>query len=232
MAKASELDIRQWVPLGAACKVLDVNEVTLRRWADRGLIRSYRTPGGHRRFSQDDLRALVAGASPVKNEETQPGVTDAALRHVRRRLHNRSMAHRGWYEHIHEENRGRMRLFGYRLLTLATDYLGGHGHRSELLASARLVGEEYGTETARLRLSLEEATQAFIFFRNSLVEGLQGAKSSDNSPSAVYRKWEQVNAVTDEVLNGIIRAYQKANAGVAGELTGEAERLALLRTLE
>ena len=232
MANDVESDKRQWVALSAACKVLEVNEVTLRRWADRGLIRSYRTPGGHRRFSQDDLRALVAGASPVKNEDTRSEVTEAALRHMRRRLHNRSMSHRGWYEHIHEENRGRMRLFGYRLLTVATDYLGGHGHKSELLASARLVGEEYGTETARLRLSLEEATQAFIFFRNSLVEGLQGAKSSDNSQSAVYRKWEQVNAVTDEVLNGIIRAYQKTNSGVAGDPTGEAEQLALLHTLE
>ena len=113
-----------------------------------------------------------------------------------------------------------MRLFGYRLLTLATDYLSGRGRRPELLAEARLVGEEYGTETERLGLSLEEATQAFIFFRNSLVEGLQGTKTSDNSPRAIYRKWEQVNTVTDEVLKGIVRACQEADHGVAtGQLS-------------
>ncbi|MSQ22861.1 MAG: MerR family DNA-binding transcriptional regulator [Dehalococcoidia bacterium] len=220
MVKVIESDKRQWVPLGAACKVLEVNEATLRRWADRGLIRSYRTPGGHRRFSQGDLRALVAGTSPVENEDTRSGVMEAALRHIRRRLHHRSMVNQSWYGHIHEENRGRMRLFGYRLLTVASDYMGGHGHRSELLASARLVGEEYATETARLGLPLVEATQAFIFFRNSLVEGLQSVDTSGNSPGAVYRKWEQVNAVTDEVLKGIVRAYQEAGARVAVNQAG------------
>ena len=220
MAKDAESDKRRWVPLGTACKLLEVDQATIRRWADRGLIRSYRTPGGHRRFFQGELRVLIAGAPIVNNEDTRSGVTEAALRHIRRRLSNRSMAHQDWYEHIHEEDRGRMRLFGHRLLTLAADYLGGHGHRSELLASARLVGEEYGTETARLGLPLTEATQAFIFFRNSLVEGLQGTETSASSPGAVHRKWQQVIVVSDEVLKGIIPAYQEAEARIAANKKG------------
>jgi len=146
---------RQWLPLGVACKVLAVNQVTLRRWADQGLIRSYRTPGGHRRFSQESLLSLVAKTSTLRNDEARYAMTESALQHIRRRVHHRAVSHQPWYEHIHEEDRGRMRLFGYRLLTLATDYLGGRGHRSELLSSARVVGEEYGVETARLGLPLE-----------------------------------------------------------------------------
>jgi hypothetical protein len=158
---------------------------------------------------------MVKGAPTVSNKDTRSEVTEAVLRHIRRRLNNHSMAHQGWYKHIQEVNRGRMRLFGYRLLTLSADYLGGHGHKSELLASARLVGEEYGIETARLGLSMEESTQAFIFFRNSLVEGLQSTKPSDNSPRAIYRRWEQVNTLTDEVLKGIVRTCQETDARVA-----------------
>ena len=107
-----------------------------------------------------------------------------------------------------------MRLFGYRLLTLATDYLSRRGRRPELLAEARLVGEEYGTETARLGLPLEDGIQAFVFFRNSLVEGLQEAGASDASPRAVYLAWQQVTTVTDEVLQGIVVTYQRAGSGV------------------
>ena len=190
--------------------MLEVNEATLRRWADKGLIGSYRTVGGHRRFSHDDLRSIIAGNHYIADENTGQQVTDATLQHIRQRLHSRSGAHQPWYEHIHEENRGRMRLFGYRLLTLATDSLSGRGRKPELLAEARLIGEEYGTEMARLNLPLDDATQAFIFFRNSLIEGLQEAGASDNSPGAVYRVWQQVNGITDEVLKGIVRAYQRA----------------------
>ena len=51
----------RWITLGQACKLLGVNESTLRRWADAGHVRSFRTPGGHRRFSEeerDNLRPL------------------------------------------------------------------------------------------------------------------------------------------------------------------------------
>ena len=51
----------RWITLGQACKLLGVNESTLRRWADAGHVRSFRTPGGHRRFSEEDLRVLMSG---------------------------------------------------------------------------------------------------------------------------------------------------------------------------
>ena len=34
----------RWITLGQACKLLGVNESTLRRWADAGHTRSFRTP--------------------------------------------------------------------------------------------------------------------------------------------------------------------------------------------
>jgi len=50
-----------------ASELLGVSASTLRRWADSGKVASLRTPGGQRRFSRDDLAALLpparAGAS-------------------------------------------------------------------------------------------------------------------------------------------------------------------------
>lgn len=220
MLKTLEADGKQWVPLGTASRMLDVNEATVRRWADRGLVRSFRTPGGHRRFRLEDLRSLMEEASPARDGSGERRMADAALLHIRRRLRSRSAAQQAWHERIPEQFRGRMRLFGYRLITLAADYLGGRGHKPELLASARLVGGEYGAETARLGLSMEEATQAFIFFRNSLVEGLQETKAYETTQDAVFKKWQQVNAVTDEVLTGIVRAYQEARVSMAVDQKG------------
>ena len=212
MVESSNTETKQWAPMGKACQILEVNEATLRRWADRGLVRSYRTPGGHRRFALEDLWSLAGSSLALGTGDLGHNMTDTALRHIRRRLRSRSVVQQSWYEHIHEDDRGRMRLFGHRLLTLAGDFLGGHGRRLAMLAEARLVGEEYGAEIARMGLPLEDATQAFAFFRNSLMEGLQEVGIQDASPSSVYRSWQQVNAITDEVLQAIVRSYRKAEA--------------------
>ncbi len=54
------------VSIGEAAEKLGVSVKTIRRWADGGKIRSYRTPSGHRRFYVSDL--LRISAKPRKHE--------------------------------------------------------------------------------------------------------------------------------------------------------------------
>ena len=39
-----------------AAEFLNVNESTVKRWADSGIIKCYRTAGGHRKFRLEDLQ--------------------------------------------------------------------------------------------------------------------------------------------------------------------------------
>jgi len=41
-----------------AAEVLEVHPHTVRRWADQGLLRAYRLPGGARRFDAGELLAF------------------------------------------------------------------------------------------------------------------------------------------------------------------------------
>jgi excisionase family DNA binding protein len=41
--------------------VLRVDAKTVTRWAERGLLRSIKTPGGHNRFYRTDIDAIVNG---------------------------------------------------------------------------------------------------------------------------------------------------------------------------
>jgi excisionase family DNA binding protein len=43
-----------------AARYLGVSLATIRRWADAGYLRCYRTPGGQRRFSREQLDDFVA----------------------------------------------------------------------------------------------------------------------------------------------------------------------------
>jgi len=50
-----------------------VDPKTVTRWASAGRIGSIRTPGGHRRFRESEVRALLlgtAGDSPVPTQPT------------------------------------------------------------------------------------------------------------------------------------------------------------------
>ena len=58
MAKSQPRKSDDWLSLQSASKQLGVSPATLRHWADKGKVRAFRTPGGHRRFSETEMRAL------------------------------------------------------------------------------------------------------------------------------------------------------------------------------
>ena len=42
-----------------AAEILNFNESTIKRWADSGILKCFKTPGGHRKFNLDDIRKLA-----------------------------------------------------------------------------------------------------------------------------------------------------------------------------
>jgi excisionase family DNA binding protein len=65
-----------------AARYLGVSIATIRRWADAGHITCYRTPGGQRRFSRDQLDDFIAsmhrrGAVSESEVSTHPSANVA-----------------------------------------------------------------------------------------------------------------------------------------------------------
>ncbi len=65
-----------------AARYLGVSIATIRRWADAGHITCYRTPGGQRRFSRDQLDDFIAsmhrrGAVPDAEVSSHPSANVA-----------------------------------------------------------------------------------------------------------------------------------------------------------
>jgi excisionase family DNA binding protein len=59
---------------GEVAALFRVDPKTVTRWAAAGRIGSIRTPGGHRRFRESEVRALLAGdngpAIPAQNSSS------------------------------------------------------------------------------------------------------------------------------------------------------------------
>lgn len=205
----------RWITLGQACKLLGVNESTLRRWADAGHVRSFRTPGGHRRFSEDDLRSLVAGQAPAAREPYN-SISNLALTRIRRRLQRGRNQSAHWYSGLAEEERDRMRPLGRRLVALVSEYLTRGARRINLMDEARDIAHEYGRLLSRDGLSLRDALEAFIFFRKALDEtAMEEAQKSELTAEKALELWELLTNLADQVLLSIAESYSEAEVATA-----------------
>jgi excisionase family DNA binding protein len=61
---------------GEVAALFRVDPKTVTRWAAAGRIGSIRTPGGHRRFRESEVRALLAGEGAATAIPEQPQPTD------------------------------------------------------------------------------------------------------------------------------------------------------------
>ena len=200
MANLELTDRTQWLSLREACDLLQVSQVTLRQWADAGHLRVYRTPGGHRRFSREDVQSLTQQAPHTNGADAPDKLEDAALRRIRRRLSHEEVACQSWYQSVQEEGRDRMRLFGRRLLSLLLQGLPqrrASGRRQEILAEALMLGHEYGAEMSERNVPLKDTVEAFIFFRTLVLD------------STGNRTWGPILELADRVLVGVVESYQR-----------------------
>ena len=51
---------QRFLNVSEAAEFLGVSAASLRKWSDQGLVPVYRTPGGQRRYSPEDLEQFLA----------------------------------------------------------------------------------------------------------------------------------------------------------------------------
>lgn len=62
----------------ATAEMYGVSADTVARWADEGVIPSFRTPGGHRRFRRSDIEADIESRRIVPEQATATTPDDEA----------------------------------------------------------------------------------------------------------------------------------------------------------
>ena len=187
----------QWLSLGQASQFLHVNEATLRHWADNGVLRVYRTPGGHRRFLHEDVLNLTSQSGQTSTLESKDKLADSALRRIRKKLGNEDVTRQSWYQSVEEEGRDRMRLFGRHLLSVLLQESAPRRRRQEALAESLILGREYGSEMTDRGVTLKNTVEALIFFRNIVIETVSTRDKS------------RVLVLADQVLLGVVESHGK-----------------------
>jgi len=160
-----------YLTLGEAASTLGVHTATVRRWADAGKLPFHRTPGGHRRFLQRDIHALVDGIpQPDRNAESiGERIRESTLVVARHELSRADAP--SWVTVMDEKDREEKKLLGRRLMGLLMQYLSSDDeHRQAVLDEASVVGRIYAVSIRQSGVSLPEATRALMFFRDQILE--------------------------------------------------------------
>ena len=203
-----------WLTLKQARTLLGVNANSLRTWADRGVVRSFRTPGGHRRFAETDLLALTHNAT--HSNGSRPGLSDQTVARIRRKLVTGPAAHHApWLDLLPDVEREELRTLGRRLVALAADYLATAKGRAALNAQARTIGERYGAILGQRGLAFSQMLEGFLFFRNQIEEMAQRAPKPNGQASANGSAHRTLNSLLDQVLLGTVRGYESQAKPIA-----------------
>jgi excisionase family DNA binding protein len=199
-----------WLTLGAASGLLGVSESTIRRWADAGEIRSYRTNGGHRRVLEDDLKQLIVSAGGAPSHDSER-ISDLALERVKRRIsRGRQRQPHGVFDDFSPEVRDRLRLMGRQLVDLFARYIASDAKGERFAEDARTIGHEYGRTLVGAGVRLTSAVGTFNTMRRTLEEtAAQIAGEAGLATEDAVEAIEQVLVLADTVLEGMAEVYDR-----------------------
>jgi excisionase family DNA binding protein len=197
---------REWLSIREASRLLGVHIGTVREWADAGVVPSYRTPGGHRRFSSFDLQTFIQHQRQSPNGHTP---TDHVLKQVRDEL--RSHAPPEWLRlnaQWSEAQRAQQREFGQKLLASVVAYVEEPEQRDLHLDAGRRVAREYGRRLVAGGISAGNAARATIYFRQlilkTVLDAKLGSRTGDEEDAKLFQR---VSTFLDEILLALVDVY-------------------------
>ncbi len=200
--KASE-----WLTLTQAAELLGVHPGTVRRWSDEGRIPVHRTEGKHRRYRRDEIE-LWALTARQADSAVPERIIQHTLGQMRFHISESRLQDEPRYQKLSEEARLQYQQRGRILVQGLANYISKDGQDG--IDEACSVGYEYARRGRRCNLSHIEAVQAFLFFRNLLLEAMISVYQESRIPSSAA--WQEMlhkfHAFTDQIMLSLLDTYQ------------------------
>jgi excisionase family DNA binding protein len=200
----------RWIGLEEASRLLGVSATTLRRWSDAGVVETFVTPGGHRRFDADSVRKLLPGHRGRPTME-RLGETPERISRAYHRVSERNAL--PWVGTLSEAQRSAFREHGQALARelLATLDASTDSDRRAHLAAASATAAQYGVAAAARGVPVATTVQVFLQFRRPLLLELVAlARRRGLDVTAATDLLGRASDAVDELLVATMRAYEEA----------------------
>ncbi len=196
-----------WLSLSDVAVLLGVHPSTVRAWSDQGVLPVHRTNGGHRRYQRVEIDLWIAAQRGQPSGDASM-VVQNAMRTVRFQIGEGAFAKQAWYAKLDEEAREQYRISGRGLMQGLVNAMAAGP--DEMEAGAEALGFEYASRGRRYGLSSVEAVNAFLFFRDMLIESMLSVYESAavQSPHAWSDMFRKINVFTNFILVALLETYE------------------------
>ncbi len=203
---------RDWFSIRQASRFLGVHVGTVREWADAGFLPSYRTPGGHRRFTAFDLRTFLERQHQSHPSDSLASSSAGALECVRQELSAHAWQQPPWFAQLGlrptAAERHQQREFGQQLLEAVVSFAQSPDEHQKLLDQTQHTARAYGRTLAAGGLSAGNAARAAIYFRQLILKTVLDAHiGSRRGDEEDARLFQRVSAFLDAILLAILDAF-------------------------
>jgi excisionase family DNA binding protein len=201
-----------WLSLSEVAGKLGVHPSTVRSWSDQGHLPAHRTQGGHRRYRRSDVDLWIQTHREDSLDEGHM-VVQAALKNIRVKVSEGRLENEGWYSKLDDDARLQYRHSGRALLQGLLDSLAQDGEYDE--TEARSLGFEYASRGWRRGLTAAEASRAFLFFRNTLLDAMLNVfeEASIQTPRAWSDIFRKIYRFTDQIQITLLETYDAYQRG-------------------
>lgn len=208
-----------WLALGAAASLLGVDPDTLRRWADTGRVRSYTTPGGHRRFARPELERVLAMRRSGPRSLAALGATPERFAKAYGREYRAGLAAGvATAGESGDDAREAFRAEGRRLVGALLAYLDAAtaADKARIESEANGIVDQTAERLAIAGMSPVDATTTFVAARAPFLLALEslGRRRALDAP-AVMRLYAEAATLLDRLLIRFVAAVQRAPSGAA-----------------
>jgi len=140
-------------------------------------------------------------------------LVQSALRRTRLEIGGGKLEAQGWYQKLDSEARDQYRQSGQSLLMGLLSYLASK--EIDMEAEARSLGYEYASRGQRCGLSSVEAVNAFLFFRNLLMESVLAfyADAGVRWPQIWAEMVKRCQDFTEHIMLTLLETYEAYQRG-------------------
>lgn len=197
----------QWLKLTDVAELLGVHPSTVRLWSDKGILPTHRTSGQHRRYIKSEIELWQT--STRETHELEPAsAMQNAVGQVRMQIADGRLEAEPWYQKLDETARSQYRASGMTLVRGLMSFMSSEG--ADAASEAYALGYEYASRARRYGLNTVDATRAFLFFRNTLLEAMITAYDGAHVPPGLAwgKMLGKLHTFTDLILVNLLQTYQ------------------------
>lgn len=194
-----------WLSLSDAAEMLGVHPSTVRVWSDKGLLPVRKTQGGHRRYQRGEISLWAESSIGSNLEATQ--LIQEVIRNLRIQISDGSLESEAWYQKLDEDARLKYQASGRSLFHGLMNYITSKDEDAK--SEAYAIGYEYASRARRYQLSYVDATRAFLYFRNKLLDSFSKVLAEVKTPARqTWQMYKTLNMFMDDIQIYLLQTYE------------------------